>query len=518
MLKTTTRCPTRGGSWLRRLFATLVAGACGSAMAGNETTEGRFGPLFDWPVIPLHATLLPDGRVLGFGGNVSGKQNTLSYAVWNPAMGTAPESITSLSNTTATNVFCSGGGLIPATGDVLIVGGDQRVNGIANYGIADFNIFRTAASLLERQTQKMTNRRWYPSIVTLQDGQQLILGGRKDRDYAGTDTVPSTTASYATTPELYTPGEGFRTLVGARNSNAFGGTSAQWNYPRAFLAPNGKVFVLGFAGAGWWVDAAGDGSLRSAKLAWPSGVRQTLPSLPTVMLSPGKLLSLEKGGKASIVDLTRNPPVATPTSPLSQMRFWGSATVQADGRVFVNGGSTVYNQLTGVAYRSETWDPDTEQWTPGAVATRARLYHSVSMLLPDATILTAGGGAPGPEINANAEIYYPPYLFRRDGSGTFAPRPKITNAPLNALGWDQAFSIGVSSGTTASRVTLIRTSAVTHSYDSEQRLIEMPFTQSGTTLSLRTPSSNADAPPGYYLLFVFDAQGVPSIGRILRLL
>jgi hypothetical protein len=500
------------------MAAALVAASSG-ASAGDPAVEGKFGPLFQWPVIPLHVSLLPDGRVLGFGGNASGKKSTLTYAVWNPAMGTAPESITALSNTTNTNVFCSGGGLIPSTGDVLIVGGDRKVNNQANYGIADFNIFRLASNLLEHQTQKMANRRWYPSVVTLTDGNQLIMGGRIDRYYAGTDTVPGTAVSYATTPELYTAGQGFTKLTGARNSTVFGGADAQWNYPRAFLGPGGKIFILGFAGSAWWLDPAGAGKITNAKLSWVgTAPRATVPALPTVMLTPGKLLSLEKGGKASIVDMTKNPPVATPTSNLSQMRFWASATVQADGHVFVNGGSTVYNQMTNVAYRSETWNPDTEQWTPGATATRSRLYHSVSMLMPDATILTGGGGAPGPETNPNAEIYYPPYLFKKDGSGTLATRPKITSAPANALQWDQAFNIGVSTGTQVSRVTLTRMSTVTHSYDSEGRFFDLAYTQSGNTVALRTPAGRPEAPPGYYLLFAFDAAGVPSVGRIIRLM
>jgi hypothetical protein len=244
--------------------------------------------------------------------------------------------------------------------------------------------------------------------------------------------------------------------------------------------------------------------------------RQTVPSLPTVMLKPGKLLSLENGGRASIIDMTRSPPVATPTNSPSQMRYWANATVQADGRVFVSGGSAVYNELSGVAYRAETWDPDTEQWTPGAVASRARLYHSVGLLLPDATILTGGGGAPGPQTNPNAEIYYPPYLFRPDGS--FASRPKITSAPGNALSWNQGFSLGVSSGVKASRVTFVRMSSVTHAYDSEARFFELGFSQNGSNLNLSTPASRAEAPPGYYLVFVFDQDGVPSVGRILRLM
>ena len=78
------------------------------------------------------------------------------------------------------------------------------------------------------------------------------------------------------------------------------------------------------------------------------------------------------------------------------------------------------NAATGVAYTSEIFDPATNSWSTGATATRMRLYHSTSLLLPDATVITMGGGTPGPETNLNAEIYYPPYLFDGDGTASRA--------------------------------------------------------------------------------------------------
>ena len=71
--------------------------------------------------------------------------------------------------------------------------------------------------------------------------------------------------------------------------------------------------------------------------------------------------------------------------------------------------------MVGVNYQAEIWNPNTGQWTRGAEAVRARLYHSTALLLPDASVSMAGGGNPGPQFNDNAEIYYPPYLvqFRR---------------------------------------------------------------------------------------------------------
>ena len=88
----------------------------------------------------------------------------------------------------------------------------------------------------------------------------------------------------------------------------------------------------------------------------------------------------------------------------------------ADGRVLVSGGSAVNNAATGVAYTVGDLQPGHQLVDDRATATRMRLYHSVSLLLPDATVITMGGGTPGPETNLNAEIYYPPYLFNSDGT------------------------------------------------------------------------------------------------------
>jgi hypothetical protein len=175
-------------------------------------------------------------------------------------------------------------------------------------------------------------------------------------------------------------------------------------------------------------------------------------------------------------------------------------------------------QLTGVAYAAEIWDPATGQWTLGANAAKARLYHSTALLLPEGSVLTAGGGAPGPVNNLNAEIYYPPYLY--DASGQPAARPLLVTAPDSVnLSLNQQFAVTVGSAAPISRVTLVRTGATTHSFDSGQRFLELGFTQAGQTLTITLPTINPNvAVPGYYMLFVFDQAGVPSVAKIIRVL
>ena len=138
--------------------------------------------------------------------------------------------------------------------------------------------------------------------------------------------------------------------------------------------------------------------------------------------------------------------------------------------------------------------------------------------LPFAPLKTlTSGGAPGPVKNLNAEVYFPPYLFKQDGSGEFAPRPEIVSAPEQQLGWAEAFNVEVAVDVNVSRVVLVRTGAVTHAFNNEQRFLALPFVQVDTQIQLAMPAERAAAPPGYYLLFVFDVAGVPSVARILRL-
>jgi Domain of unknown function (DUF1929)/Glyoxal oxidase N-terminus len=485
--------PEQNRQAVQEMMAAPAAAPVGNA---DAQTKGVFGAPVMWPLIGLHVVLLPDGRVMSYGTDERGQQGAqFVYDVWDPTLGTDTAAHTVLPNTTGTDIFCSGQSVISASGEVLITGGDLTINGNRNFSNQRTTVFDPQTNTVTA-AEPMLYARWYDTVVSLPDGDKLILGGRQD---------PGTTAP---TPEVYRQGTGWRTLWGATSNAAFG-IAGNWFYSRAFVAPNGRVFVLGHDGKMFYLDPAGNGTITQLPQVNLGGSQQ----LPLVMFAPGNILSIRNQQRVVVVDVNGQQPVITPTANIDQLRFWSNATVLADGKVLVTGGSAVANQLIGVAYAATIWNPATGQWTPGASAAKPRLYHSTALLLLDGSVLIAGGGAPGPVKNLNAEIYYPPYLF--DASGQPAARPWIVNSD-NPLHVNQQFAVTVGSADPISRVTLVRTGAATHAFNPDQRFLEPGFTQSGQTLAVQLPANVNDLLPGYYLLFVFNQAGVPSAAWIVQ--
>ena len=468
--------------------------------AGGPQISGRFLPAVGWPLVPIHIALLPDGRTMSYGTDAAQQTGQFNYEVWDPNAGTGTDAHLVLPNVTGTDLFCSGQIVLPRTGEVLMTGGDVTINGKRNYSSADINFFDYLTNSLRKSAQTLAHPRWYPSVVTLTDGSVMVMGGR--------DADPSSTI--IATPEVYNPDTGWRSLTGATNDPAYG--TANWYYPRAWTAPNGRVFVAASSGRTFYVNPAGSGSIVEQSLTLPVGDYW----LPDVMFEPGKILSLRRGAKASVINLNGKTPTAAATAVLSQERLWANATVLANGQVLVSGGSRLDNQAVDIAYHTELWNPATGTWTIGASATRMRLYHSTAMLLPDGRVLTAGGGAPGPVTNLNAEIYEPPYLFKTDGSANYAARPVIQSAPLQ-ITWGSPYTVQMADTAAVSKVVLIKTGAVTHSNNFDQRYLVASFTQAGNQLTVQAPTGAAQATPGNYLLFAFDSAGVPAVAKIVRL-
>ncbi len=442
--------------------------------ASGPAAMGQWSQVMPSPIVQLHLHLLDDGRLLSWGHDGVPQ-------IWDPATGdfTAVPSPTLL--------FCAGHTFLP-DGRLLVAGGH-----ISNdHGLPATNIFDPATATWQAGPA-MAQGRWYPTTTTLPDGEVVVLSGEDE------------SGATATVPEVWN-GTGWRQLTTASLTLP--------NYPRTFVAPDGRVFYAGSQKASRWLSVTGTGK-------WTFG-----PSMhfgprtygSAVMYAPGKILYAGGGdppvNSAEIIDLNQPSPSWTLTGSMAYIRWNLNTTVLPTGDVLVTGGTSLANRAdpAGKVNVAELWSPATGAWTQlASSAPLLRGYHSTTLLLPDGRVFHSGGGdGGGAPNNLNYEIYSPPYLFK-------GARPTVTGGvPTDAV-YGQALSVATPDGASITKVTLIRLGSVTHAFDQAQRLVPLTFSKVTGGLSVTLPSSRNTAPPGPYMLFVVDGNGVPSVGRILRL-
>lgn len=93
----------------------------------------------------------------------------------------------------------------------------------------------------------------------------------------------------------------------------------------------------------------------------------------------------------------------------------------------------------------------------------------------------------------------------------------LTGAIPGRVAYGQILAVATPDAAVITKVTLIRLGSVTHAIDMSQRLVRLGFSQATGGLSIALPTSRAIAPPGPYMLFLVNGNGVPSVGRIMLL-
>ena len=164
-------------------------------------------------------------------------------------------------------------------------------------------------------------------------------------------------------------------------------------------------------------------------------------------------------------------------------------------------------------------EPGDRNWTTLASNSKMRVYHSVSLLLPDGTVLHGasgdalaiqpGGGIVPVPSERNHEIFSPPYLFK-------GARPRITSIP-SAVSYGEVFSVATPNLGQVVAVRWIRLGSVTHAFDMGQRANTLEFAPTDAGVDVTAPANPNLAPPGYYQVFILNRNGVPSEGKIVRI-
>jgi hypothetical protein len=156
--------------------------------------------------------------------------------------------------------------------------------------------------------------------------------------------------------------------------------------------------------------------------------------------------------------------------------------------------------------------------------------HGIIQLFPDASVYLGGQnrnglvrpGDPAAPLGDSdlgvpvGQLFRPPYLFDKNAFPV-ASRPAITSTP-QTVDYGRPFKVGVASAKRIKSVSMVRTGAMSHSLNTDIRLVKLAFKQNGATgLTIYPPKLPGTAIGGYYMLFVVDEDGVPSVASKLVL-
>src|SRR5437763_1575523 len=212
---------------------------------------------------------------------------------------------------------------------------------------------------------------------------------------------------------------------------------------------------------------------------------------------------LEQGGTNNAVEIYTNPDgwsqeYNAPFTP--ELYPW--LHLLPDGRIFMSGANT----------SSSIFDPATNSWQSGVATmnySRDRIYGS-SVLLPLSAadswrprVMILGGDNPATETAEIIDLSQPSPSWRSTNSMS-GPRIQM-DAVILPTG--KVLALGGSS---------LDKTASTHAFDMHQRMVSLAFTKGTGTLTVTAPPNANIAPPGYYMLFIVDANGVPSVAPFLQ--
>jgi chitodextrinase len=453
--------------------------------AGGLDQTGQWGSLINWPVVAVHGAMLPNGNILTWGDGSS------TPTIWDPAANT----FTNVPNAFA-NPMCGGLNVLP-DGRVITIGGGA-VFGPGITTVAGFN----SANNSWAQLASTSFQTWYASTAVLPNGNLIRIGGVNGCNNCNPEV-----------PEVYSPATNQWTTL-SNNPTLLP------MYPFIYVRPDGTVAVTGASEV--------TSPLRiydPATQTWTTTDPNVVDGGSSAMYDTGKVLkagsATDSGQPANpsaatayTTDLGQSTPTWTQTGSMAYPRSFLNLTPLPDGTVLATGGETTKDgsNLNNGVLPAEDWNPATGSWTTWASMAIPRLYHSTAMLMPDGRVFVAGTGndtGAGVPDEYSAQVFSPPYLFK-------GPRPTITTSPA-VIQYGSNFQVSTPDAASITSVSLIRPAAVTHSFDQSARRVSLPFTASNGVLNVQAPANGGAAPPGNYMLFIVNGNGVPSVASWVHL-
>jgi hypothetical protein len=473
----------------------------------NPDKNGRWETLTSrMPINPIHIAMMYTGRVLIIAGSGNDPDNkNYQAAVWDPKTRVVKTFKTSW------DMFCNGMVILP-DGKPFVLGGTKHYDSPStNFkGLPKTATFDPGTETFADAPEMGNDQgRWYPSGVVLGNGTVMVSSG---------NNIDGTT------------NKSVQIWTGTKWK--LGGTAYPRieNYPRQHLLPDGKVFVSGPNTNSQMYDPPRGTFAPVANTLNPGrrifGTSVLLPLTPEngfepqVMVMGGFEPDKPRDNKTGVattelIDLSLKAPKWVLGPPMVRARTQMNATILPNGLVLTSGGSVKDEQGPTAVKEAQVYDPIRKSFRSASLMEFPRLYHSSTMLLPDATVVALGGNPERKVYQSEIEVYSPAYLFKADKS--LAVRPTITGVAPGKLHYGKQFIVTTPDAKSIKSVVLIRPGAVTHAFDMEQRLVGLKFSLVGGVLQVDAPANGNLAPPGYYMLFILDGKGVPSVAQFVNL-
>jgi hypothetical protein len=476
--------------------------------------QGRWSDPFMIPVIGITSVLLHTGKVLFWSYDPVNWDNparsTVGVAyIWDPATRTG------YSIAPPENLWCAGQTVL-ADGRLFIAGGNLRYpDPSAPAGQQGFEgtlatyTFIPSTETFVRQPD-MRRGRWYPTTTRLADNRVVITSGY---DQTGSETITNNVEIF--TPSSDVAGVGSIALVGTHNPTGL--------YPLQYLLSGGSMLEAGPARpSNLYNPAANQWSplpnLLSPHWGFANGIIYTDASSGTT-----RQTVMVAGGNNEVQTVTanewldgNNPAGGWRSFPQwLQPRRNGNTVILPDGKLLTVGGNRGMDNYQDPLLETELYSSDATvtsgQWQTMAPHSIQAAYHSSAILLPDATVLLSQDDMDHSAAAAaqhKAQVYSPPYLFK-------GARPIINTVPASV---SRGQSFDVATDRDVASAVLVAPGAMTHGNDMHQRAIRLPVVLRSAGLTATVPSAASTVPSGYYMLFVLDSSGIPSVAKFVRVL